>query len=242
MSNVRIVAIGLAALCGSLLLQHNRAAAQTYVGEAHPYVEETTDPYAEGGEPQAVDVTSMRSARERPSWMLAYPLAMPVGDFHDYVADVSFRGFSFSAEWPIGGGGLRLGGALDYNLFYDQRPRSTYQLDSGAVTATLYNYADVWSAGFLTRYRFLDTRASVRPFMGLELGATYLSASSLVADFDVSDDQVGFLAVGEVGALTHVGHFTDISVALRYAVTSASFGSHDWPMFMALQLGISLGG
>jgi outer membrane protein W len=176
--------------------------------------------------------------KERPSWAIAYEVGIPVFDLHSYTENVSPRGMGFNFEWPVVAG-LRLGAGLHYSRFYDERPRQTYTTDSGAVNAKLYRYCDIWSMAAAARYRFGKPDQAVRLFVGFEIGASFLNATSLLADTGFQDTPAGLLLAGEIGAAIRVSRGFLLTVAARYNMTTASFANTDMPSYIALQLGFA---
>jgi hypothetical protein len=196
-------------------------------------------PYPEPdyGQPAAAPTFEERpSSRERPSFAIAYEVGFPVFDLHTFVNNVSPRGMGGNFEWPVIQG-LRLGAAFHYSRFYDERPNQTYNFDGGAVTAKLYRFADIWSMAAVARYRFGTPDSPIRPFVGLELGVSFLNATTLLADLGFQNTPTGFLAAGEVGLAARVSRGFLATIALRYNMTTASFGKTDMPSYIALQLG-----
>jgi hypothetical protein len=191
--------------------------------------------YAED-DPHAFMVKSPE--RERPSWALAYEVGFPVADLHTFTENVSPRGMGFNFEWPVVEG-LRLGAAFHYSRFYDERPRATYQVDSGAINAKLYRYSDIWSFAGAARYRFGSPADPMRAFVGLEVGVAFLNATTLLADTGVQDTPTGLLVAGELGIAARVTKGYLATIALRYNLTTASFGNTDMPSYIALQLGFA---
>ena len=176
--------------------------------------------------------------RERPSWAFSYEVGFPVADLHKFTENVSPRGLGFNFEWPIIEG-LRLGAAFHYSRFYDERPRTTYEFDSGAINGKLYRYLDIWSFAAAARYRFGSPADPIRGFVGLEVGVAFLNATTLLADTGVQDTPTGLLVAGEVGIAARISKGYLATVALRYNLTTASFRNTDLPSYIALQLGFA---
>jgi hypothetical protein len=199
------------------------------------YQSPSPDPYAQV--PASVPTFEERpSSRERPSFAIAYEVGFPVFDLHTFTNNVSPRGMGGNFEWPVIQG-LRLGAAFHYSRFYDERPRQTYVFDNGAVNAKLYRYADIWSMSALARYRFSTPDSPVRPFVGLEIGVAFLNATTLIADTGFQNTPTGLLLAGEVGLAARVSRGFLATIAVRYNMTTASYGTTDMPSYIALQLG-----
>lgn len=179
--------------------------------------------------------------RDGPSFAFAYPMTFTVGDYKNFIGDPGFRGIAVTGEWPLFKG-LRLGGSFNYVRLSETKARETYEFENAAINGKLYNYSDAWNMGVLVRYRFLEPGSRIRPFLGTELGVSFLTATTLIADFGVEDSPTGFLFVAEAGTLVGITKNMAAFVALRYNLTTASFVNVHNPSFLSLQIGLSFGG
>lgn len=191
---------------------------------------------AGGSYPEATS----KGNRERVKFAIAYSIAFPTADLHDFNSVTSFRGFDFAVLWPVFRG-LHVGPALGFNMFYDDKARTTYQVsDNSALTAKLYRYTDYWSISALARYVFMEPSATVRPYAGLRLGVAALSSTTLVVDTSRQDAPVGFLMVPEAGVMFRFTESVLGFVTLQYNFSTASTASFDSLSFAAFQLGLSI--
>jgi len=172
-------------------------------------------------------------------WTFGYSMALGVGDLNDYVQNVSFRGFEVNLLWPLARS-LFVGASFGYNGFYESTGSETYQLASAAVTGKLYRYADAWPLAAVGRYVFAQPESMFRPYLGLQMGATWIQTTTLVTDLTFQDSQVGFLLAPEAGILAHLSKAVAACLAYKFNFTTASPGDRDLLSYSSLMLGLTL--
>jgi len=177
--------------------------------------------------------------RELPIWTLGYSMALGVGDLNDYIGNASFRGFEVALLWPVVRS-LFLGVTFGYNGFYEATGHETYQLESAAVNAKLYRYADSWPLALVGRYLFLQNRSMLRPYLGVRVGAAWVDTTTLVTDRTYQDSSFGFLAAPEAGILVHLSAAVLACVSYAFNFTTASPGERDAIAYNSLVVGVTL--
>ena len=129
---------------------------------------------------------------------LAWDVAIPVGSVHDFTANVSPVGFQILGEYWVTRQ-LAIGAALDWQTYWDTRPRNTYQVENGALTATPDNSVQNGSARTITRYYFQD-EGKVLPYAGVNIGIGWTTFQSAAADLAFYDNTLSVLLGAELGA------------------------------------------
>lgn len=222
-------------VAAALLLASASARAQTT-----PLISATADPPVGSEAGASYPEASSKGNRERVKFAIAYSIAFPTADLHDFNSITSFRGFDFAVLWPVFRG-LHVGPSLGFNMFYDDKSRTTYQVtNNSALTAKLYRYTDYWTISALARYVFMEPSKSLRPYAGLRLGVAALSTTTLVVDTSRQDAPVGFLMVPEAGVLFRFTESVLGFASLQYNFSTASTASFDSLSFAAVQLGLSI--
>jgi hypothetical protein len=180
--------------------------------------------------PPTVQVTTLSTTRadtavlstreeESPSFLVDYDMSMPVGGLRDFIRDPSWSGIDLTNPWPVWRS-LFVGPAFSYHMF-DQHDQSSYGLDTGAITGTVYRYAHFFSLAAMVRYVFLKPGDIFRPYVGGRLGAEFVSTTAMVADFSRSDDDVGFMMGGEGGVLVRLFRALRFQAGIRNTFTTA---------------------
>jgi hypothetical protein len=99
---------------------------------------------------------------------LNWDVAVPVGSVHNFTNNVSPVGFELFFQYFVTPN-IAVGAGLDWQTYWDSQPRSTYQVENGAVTATADNSIQNGAARAIVRYYLMD-RGTVLPFIGGNIG------------------------------------------------------------------------
>jgi hypothetical protein len=191
-------------------------------GVAHARAAGTDPPRDE----TAVDALSGRgdsrgSLQGRVSGFVGWGFNVPLGSVRDFSSVMSPLGFELQLQvWVLPA--LSVGVSGEWSTFVDNRPRTTYALDSGAITATAYNYMQSTSARLLAHYYFLGD-APLLPYVGPHVGITWVAFDSEAADLALTESQASIVLGAEAGVEVPFGR--DAPVALlnvRYSVAPAA--------------------
>jgi hypothetical protein len=168
---------------------------------------------------------------------IGYSMGFAFGDLKEFVGEPSFRGFDLTVLWPVFRS-LYVGPSLNYNLFYEEKGRETYDQGNSAITGKLYRYADFWNTSLATRYYFMKPGAIARPYGGVKIGVAALLTTTLVADLAAQSSPVGFYLAPEVGVLLRIAKTVSGSVSYLYNFSTASQTGFDNLSYGALQFGV----
>jgi len=148
-------------------------------------------------------------------------LGIPIGKVHDFTSNVSGLGFEINFKYWLTPQ-LTIGGGVDWQTFVDSRPRTTYPIDNGAVTATAYNALQTGAIRARADYYFLEEGTAL-PYAGLNLGFGWSTFQSSAADIVLYDNQESVIVGGELGALFDFDpHAPYLVLAGRYSVQPAA--------------------
>jgi len=154
------------------------------------------------------------------SGFMGWAFNVPLGSVRDFTAVVSPLGFEVQIlAWVNNQIALGIDG--DWATYVDNRPRTTYNVENGAVTATAYNYTQTSSVRFLANYFLMDD-GPVLPYVGLHAGVSWATFESQEADLTLSDTEFSFSWGGQAGIQVPLGRYAPIAlVNLRYVNTPA---------------------
>lgn len=154
------------------------------------------------------------------SGFMGWAFNVPLGSVRDFTAVVSPLGFEVQLlAWVNNQIALGIDG--DWATYVDNRPRTTYDVSNGAVTATAYNYTQTSSVRFLANY-FLMDEGPVLPYIGLHAGVSWATFESQMADLTLSDTEFSFSWGAQAGIQVPMGRYAPIAlVNLRYVNTPA---------------------
>ena len=163
---------------------------------------------------------TMHSKTGHVSGFMGWAFNVPLGSVRDFTAVVSPLGFEVQIlAWVNNQIALGIDG--DWATYVDNRPRTTYNVENGAVTATAYNYTQTSSVRFLANYFLMDD-GPVLPYVGLHAGVSWATFESQEADLTLSDTEFSFSWGGQAGIQVPLGRYAPIAlVNLRYVNTPA---------------------
>jgi hypothetical protein len=176
-------------------------------------------------EESAVDALASRgdgsgSLKGRLSGFMGWSFNVPLGSVRDFSSVMSPLGFELQFQgWVLPN--LSLGLSGEWSTFVDNRPRTTYELESAAVTATAYNYLQTTSARLLVHYYFLG-EGPLLPYVGPHVGVSWASFDSEAADLSLTDSQVSVVFGGEAGVEVPFGRSAPVVLLnVRYSLAPA---------------------
>jgi hypothetical protein len=175
--------------------------------------------------PQPIDYAGMArtSSTYQGSFMvgLGWNVGMPIGSAHNFTENVSAAGFELYFQyWATSH--LTLGASMDWQTYWDSKPRSTYGIENGAITATADNSIQNGGARFLTRWYFLE-QGPVLPYAGLNIGVGWSTFQSTAASLVLYDNTVSVLMGGEVGAAFSASRSAPlVTLGARYSTLPAA--------------------
>ncbi len=193
-----------------------------------------------------VGIATSSQAQRKQYYDLGWDVAVPMGDFSNYISNTSLRGGTFGGNVFLTEA-FSVGFKFGYNSFSENVPTKTYVMteDNGytkVVTASSYNFmvnAPMQVGGY---YHFV-TDGQIEPYIGLGLGVNYITQETLVQDLDNYDDQWAFLLNPEVGLRYQ---FKDSPLALKLrAGYNYSFNKYktwgvEYKNLQTLNIGLSL--
>jgi hypothetical protein len=137
--------------------------------------------------------------RSRLGGAVGWNFNMPLGSMRDFAANISPIGFEIQLRyWATRR--LSFGLSGEWDSFVDERPRSSYQLDNGAVTATAYNQLFSAILRFIPTY-YLVEDGPVLPFVAPNIGVAWNEYRSRAADLELTDSKVSIVYGAEAGVL-----------------------------------------
>jgi len=150
----------------------------------------------------------------------AWDLGVPVGTIHNFTSNVSGLGFDIAFHYWIHPQ-ITLGGEVEWQTFTDQKDRTTYPINHGAITATAYNSLQTASLRAAAQYYFVDD-GIVLPYVGLNIGYGWGTFQSAAADILLYDNQDSIVLGGELGTLLMLSKRAPlVKISARYSAAPA---------------------
>jgi hypothetical protein len=161
---------------------------------------------AEGGEESVApdawargEIASPLARRSKLGGAVGWNFNVPLGSVRDFAANVSPVGLEIQLRyWALPRVSFGLSG--EWDSYADQRPRSTYQLEGGALTATAYNNLLSAILRFVPTYYLLED-GPVLPYVAPNIGVAWTEYRSRTADLELTDSSLSIAYGAEAGVL-----------------------------------------
>jgi len=134
---------------------------------------------------------------------MAWNVGFPVGSVSDFTSDPSAAGLELLLKYWVHPQ-ITIGASVDWQTFTDQRPRTTYQRNNGALTATAYNSVLTGAVRAGGDFYFLSD-GPVLPYVGANIGFGWATLQTAAADIAIYDNQSSIALGLEAGALINFG-------------------------------------
>ncbi|HKO53482.1 MAG TPA: hypothetical protein VJV79_37490, partial [Polyangiaceae bacterium] len=118
---------------------------------------------------------------------MAWNVGFPVGSVSNFTGDPSASGLEFLLKYWIHPQ-ITIGGSVDWQTYADQRPRTTYQRENGAITATAYNSVLLGAIRAGGDFYFLAD-GPVLPYAGANVGFGWSTLQTAASDLAIYDNQ-----------------------------------------------------
>jgi hypothetical protein len=130
-------------------------------------------------------------------FVLSYPISFPMGNMHDYIEEVSFRGISMEFI-KMAKPGLAIGLETGWHVFYQREDEKEYKQGTSTLTGIQYRYTNAVPILIEAKYyRTGDSKAT--PYGGLGLGVLYVNRSTDIGLYRIVQEAWQFCLRPEIG-------------------------------------------
>lgn len=167
-----------------------------------------------------------------------WDIGVPIGSAHSFTANTSPVGFELLFQyWATSK--IAVGASMDWQTYWDTRPRQTYPIENGAVTATADNSIQNGAIRALGRYYFID-EGMVLPYGGLNIGLGWSTFQTAASTLSLYDNTLSILLGAELGvAFAPARNAPLINVGARYsALPAADFYAVNDVQSITFQVGV----
>jgi hypothetical protein len=174
---------------------------------------------------------------------VVYQLGIPVGNTHDYISDVSWRGIGVDLAWLLKPN-FSLGLALGWNVFYVNTNTTINYLPGNKEPGFAISGNQDRSFNFfplLFNVRYLPRlKNGVHPFLGLGIGGYVTTEYLGIGLSSYSQTAFMFGLAPEIGVIIPVEGGAAIQFSVRYNMAFAG-GGIDFQQWVGLSLGVAWG-
>lgn len=174
---------------------------------------------------------------------VVYQLGIGVGNTHDYISDVAWRGIGVDLGWLLKPT-ISIGLALGWNVFYSNVNATINYLPGNKAPGFAISGNQDRSFNFfplLADFRFLPRlKNGVRPFIGVGIGG-YITAQYLgIGLYSYKQTAFMFGLAPEIGLLVPVQSGVAVQFSVRYNMAFPG-GGIDFQQWVGLSLGVAWG-
>jgi hypothetical protein len=118
---------------------------------------------------------------------MAWNVGFPIGSVRTFTGDASAAGLELFVKYWVHPR-VSIGASVDWQTYADEKPRTTYQIRNGAVTATAYNSVLLGSVRASGDFYFMD-EGPILPYVGANIGFGWSTLQTAAADIALYDNQ-----------------------------------------------------
>ncbi|MBO9201724.1 MULTISPECIES: hypothetical protein [Niastella] len=134
------------------------------------------------------------------SFILSYPMGLPLGDLHDYSSKTSFRGISMEFLGHAKPG-VAVGLETGWNVFYEKKNKEPYKQGTTTITGTQYRYTNAVPILVESKWYPTEEKKKANPYVGLGVGTLFASRSTDFGLYRITNEAWQFCVRPEVGVL-----------------------------------------
>ncbi len=149
---------------------------------------------------------------------LQYSIATPLSDSKDYISPTSWRGLLFEYEHYLVSN-ISIGIQTGWHTFYEEKSRSTYPLNDGAITSKQFRYLNSVPIMITGKYYFSETTSTLTPFCALGMGTNHLTKRTDNGLYTTKYKNWTFALKPEVGTLIYLTDYSSIILSIDYNTT-----------------------
>jgi hypothetical protein len=175
------------------------------------------------------------SAQSGSGFILSYPISFPMGNMHDYVEEISFRGLSMEFIKRVKPG-VSVGLETGWHVFYQREDSKEYKDGNTSISGIQYRYVNAVPILVQAKY-YKETSSPTTFYGGLGLGVLYVDQSTDMGLYRLSKEAWQFCLRPELGVLFKTQSGASPFIGAKYY---AGFNANDLDgqSFLSLNIGI----
>ena len=158
---------------------------------------------------------------------LNYQMSLPLGDQHDFISKMSFRGFSMDYHYFLSER-LAVGASLGWNTLYKHLDYATGHFTMNGEKVTIsgdqFRYLNVVPLMASVRYFFTDGDAVLLPYAGIGIGTNWAEMRLEVGDLLAKEKGWQFAFAPEVGVVVPFSESVGLNVGAQYRYSVKASG------------------
>ncbi len=189
----------------------------------------------------SIGFCALAMAQDRGGTMfnIAWDVNVPVGD--NFINATSWYGGKVEFRQFVKEN-VSVGLEVNWSSLYEYKPRKTYPITNGDVTTDAYKYLYMLPINVNAHYYF-GNNPIIRPYAGVGIGATYSQQDIFFSDWELYDDNWGFLIRPEIGAIIKFTERSQVGLLVGVRYNYSTNKQTDFNMnginTLSFQLGVS---
>ena len=173
---------------------------------------------------------------------LNYRMSAPLGDSHDFISKMSFRGASMDYHYYLTER-LAVGASVGWNTYYKHCDYKTNNFimngEKVTITGDQFRYLNVVPIMASVRYFFTDGNAAILPYAGLGIGTNWAETRLEVGDLVAKEKGWQFAFAPEVGFIVPFSEHVGLNLGAQYQYSVKASGLPTLQDF-GIKIGLSL--
>jgi opacity protein-like surface antigen len=153
----------------------------------------------------------------RQYYTAAWSVALPVFDYNGYIPSVSVNGAAFQIHFFLQEN-ITAGVSFGWNTYYAEVPDALYSPSPEiTVSGESSRYLNATPLKASVNY-FFGTNPAFQPYVGLGLGAAYMTEHAVMQQVNYWDAQWSILAAPEIGIFIPLSNHFGVHFSAAYAI------------------------
>jgi len=179
----------------------------------------------------AIFATGATQAQDKPAslgfvpssyYTFSWNTTFPMGDFHDWVSEISPAGFDLGGRYFVKNG-LAVGWNISWQRVSKNYERETFTIPDKGIAINATNYRFSWMVPFqaVVAYHLMADK-TLSPYLSLGIGGDYMEHHLMIQEYDIYKTRWDFSLTPEIGVLAKFGAYSSWGaiVAFNYKWTT----------------------
>jgi hypothetical protein len=134
------------------------------------------------------------------SFIMSYPVSLPMGNLHDYITKTSYRGINLEFL-KTAKPGVSVGLETGWNVFYEKTEKQQYKDGTTTITGVTYRYTNAVPILAEAKWYPAHETKTTNVYVGLGVGTLFVSRSTDFGLYRITTDSWQFCVRPEAGVL-----------------------------------------
>lgn len=171
------------------------------------------------------------------TFIMTYPISLPMGDLHNYSTKTSYRGFNMEFLHHAKPG-VVVGVETGWNVFYERVDKQDYKQGTATISGVQYRYTNSVPILAETKFYPISDKKPVSGYVGAGVGTLYVSRSTDFGLYRINKDAWQFCLRPEAGMLINIEPGLKGILGVKYNVALNS-NDLDGQSYLSFNIGLA---